>query len=85
MEGWQYELDFTERPERVLDGTSCGVLSWHEDIDGTGICLVGSLYTKEMQPDSCQSQIQVLDSDSQVWGSDTDFGTGGERVEPSKW
>ena len=30
-------------------------------------------------------QIQVLDSDSQVWGSDTDFGTGGERVGPSKW
>ena len=85
MEGRQYELDHTERPERVLPGTSRRVLSWREDINGTGICLVGSLYAKEMQPDSCQSQIQVLDSDSQVWGLDTEIGTGGERVGPSKW
>ena len=85
MEGWQYKLDCTERPERVLHGTSRGVLSRCEDIDGTGICLVGSLYAKETQPDSCQSQIQVLDSNSQVWGPDTEIGTGGERVRPSKW
>ena len=85
MEGWQYELDRTERPERVLPGTVRGVLSWREDINGTGICLVGSLYTKETQPDSCQSQIQVLDSNSQVWGPDTEVGTVGERVRPSKW
>ena len=52
MEGWQYELDRTERPERVLPGTGRGVLSWHEDIDGTGICLACSLYAREMQPDS---------------------------------
>ena len=85
MEGWQYKLDHTERPERVLPGTGCGVLSWREDIDGTGICLVGSLYAKETQLDSCQSQFQVLDSNSQVWGPDTEVGTGGERVRPSKW
>ena len=47
--------------------------------------MVGSLYAKETQPDSRQSQIQVLDSDSQVWGLDTKVGTGGERVIPSKW
>ena len=85
MEGWQYELDHIERPERVLTGTGRGVLSRREDIDGTSICLVGSLYTKEMQLDSFQSQIQVLDSNSQVWGPDTKIGTGGERVRPSKW
>ena len=32
-----------------------------------------------------KSQIQVLDSNSQVWGPDTKIGTGGERVRPSKW
>ena len=85
MEGRQYKLDRTERPERVLPSTGRGVLSWRGDIDGTGICLVGSLYAKETQPDSCQSQIQVLDSDSQVWGPDTKVGTGSERVRPSKW
>ena len=84
MEGWQYKLDRTERPERVLPGTSHGVLSWREDIDGTGICLVGSLYAKNTQPDSCQSQIQVLDLNSQVWGPDTEIGTGGKIVGPSK-
>ena len=56
MEGWQYELDHTERPEIVLPGTGHRVLSRRVDIDGTGICLVGSLYAKETQPDSCQSQ-----------------------------
>ena len=85
MEGWEYELDRTERPERVLPGTSRRVLSWREDIDGTGICLVGSLYAKETQLDSCHSQIQVLDLNSQVWGPDTKILTGGERVGPSKW
>ena len=63
MEGRQYELDCTERSERVLPGTSRGVFSWRENIDGAGICLVGSLYAKEAQPYSCQSQIQVLDLD----------------------
>ena len=84
MEGCQYELDRTERPERVLPGTGRGVLSRRENIDGTGICLVGSLYAKVTQLDSCQSQIQELDSNSQFLGLDTEIGTGGERVRPSK-
>ena len=37
------------------------------------------------QPDSCQSQIQVLDSNSRVWGPDTEVGTGGQRIRSSKW
>ena len=28
---------------------------------------------------------KLLDSDSQVWGPDTEIGTGGKRVGPSKW
>ena len=46
---------------------------------------MGSVYAKETQPYSCQSQIQVLDLDSQVRGLDTEIGTGGERVGPLKW